>query len=138
MAALPPHLSPITLSNAGREYEVTATDDGKILYFGNACDGRVGTYVIQFVPDENWTGSFGVLARAYGSPASDNGVAFQSIPYRRVSLNGMASDRALSADPLASSFIIEVPANGLAIGLLVGVCGGGGVLYSWPLNGPAT
>ena len=140
MAALPPNLSPIELANAGREYRVTTNDHGKFLFLGNASDGRVGTFTIQFAPDPggSWQGSFAVVARVYGKPASDNGVGFQSIPYRRVALNGAASDRVLVSDVLTGSFIIEVPANGLVICLLVNAQAGFGTVYNWPLNGPQT
>lgn len=138
MAALPPHLAPFVLANAGREYRVTTADNGKFLYLGNASDGRTGTFVIQWVPDGSFVGSFGVTARVYGKPASDNGVAFQSIPYRRVSLAGVASDRTLVAAVLTDAFLIEVPSSGVALALLCECTAGFGTLYSWPLNGSPT
>ena len=138
MAALPPHLSPIVLSNAGREYRVTTSDNGKFLFLGNASDGRTGTFVIQWVPDASFAGSFGVTARVYGKPASDNGVAFQSIPYRRVSLAGVASDRTLVAAVLTDAFLIEVPSSGVVLALLCECTAGFGTLYSWPLMGSPT
>lgn len=137
MPSLAPHQLPNELANAGREYPVNSTDNGKILFLGSASDGRVGTMMITFVPDIAWTGSFAVVARPYGKPASDNGVGFQPIPYRRVTLNNVASDRTIVSDILTQPFIIEVPANGLAIGLLTSTLSGTGVVYSWPLNGPS-
>lgn len=125
-------------ANAGREYFIKDNDHGIVLPLGNASDGRVGTFVLQFVPDQSWLGGMQVVARIYGKPASDNGVAYQTIPYRRVALNGVASDRALVSDTLTGAFIIEVPSNGLAIGVIPAVTAGFGVLYNWPLNGPAT
>jgi hypothetical protein len=138
MASLPPHLPPFKLANAGREYRVTPNDHGSILYLGNASDGRTGTFVIQWVPDNSFSGSFAVVARVYGKPASDNGVPFNPVPYRRVTLANVASDRTLVADALATSFLIEVPSNGIAVGLLCACTDGFGTLYSWDLNGPAT
>lgn len=138
MAALPPHVAPLTVANAGREYRVTTSDNGKFLFLGNASDGRTGTFVVQFVPDASFAGSFGVTARVYGKPASDNGVAFVSIPYRRVNLAGIASDRTLVAAVLTDSFIIEVPSSGVVLALLCECTAGFGTLYSWPLNGSPT
>lgn len=138
MAALPPHLTPITLANAGREYRVTTADNGKFLFLGNASDGRTGTFVVQFVPEAGFAGSFGVTARIYGKPASDNGVAFQSISYRRVALAGVASDRTLVSAILPDSFLIEVPSSGVVLTLLCECTAGIGTLYSWPLNGSPT
>jgi hypothetical protein len=141
MAALPPHLSPLVLVNAGRECKVTVADHGKFLFLGNAGDGRTCTMAIQFVPDASFSGSFAVTARMYGKPASDNGVAFIDYPFRRVVLNDVASDRAVTtntATPLVNSFIIEVPSNGVALAMLCSCTAGFGYLYSWPLNGSAT
>lgn len=136
--ALSPNLLPFDLANAGREYSATTNDDGKFLFFGNASDGRVGTFVVEFVPGLAWNGSFVVVGRVYGKPASDNGVGFVPIPYKRVSLNNVASDRALVSDVLTSHFIIEIPASGLAVALLTSAASGDGVVYNWPLNGPST
>jgi hypothetical protein len=142
MAPLPPNLSPITLANAGREYAVTVADHGKIIFLGDASPGaRVATMFIQFVPSQSFTGTFAVVARAFGKPASDNGVSFIDYPFRRVVVAGVASDRTITtntATPLADAFVVEVPANGVVIGLLTACTAGGGVLYSWPLNGPST
>ena len=138
MSALPPNLAPLALANAGREYRVSTADHGKFLYLGNASDGRTGTFVVQWVPDASFAGSFGVVARIYGKPASDNGVAFISVPYRRVNLAGVASDRTLVSAVLADSFLIEVPSSGVALALLCDCTAGFGTLYSWPLNGSPT
>lgn len=141
MAALPPNLAPLALANAGREYRVSESDNGLFLFLGNSSDGRTGTMVVQWVPDASFAGSFAVTARIYGKPASDNGVAFVDYPFRRVVLNNVASDRAITtntATPLVNSFIIEVPSNGVALAMLCSCTAGFGHLYSWPLNGPAT
>lgn len=140
MAPLPPNVSPFTLADAGRKYDVTTNDNGKVLFFGGAADGRVGTMFIQFVPNLQFQGQFAVVARPYGAPANTDGVAMVDYPFRRVSVNGAASDRTITnntATPLTSGFIIEVPANGVVLGLLTSCVAGGGVVYSWPLNGPS-
>ena len=127
--------------NAGREYRVTVKDHGEILSLGNAADGRVGTMFVTFVPDGSFTGGFAPVARPYGKPANDNEVGWADYPFRRVNIAGIASDRTITtntATPLSDAFMIEVPANGVAIGLLTSCTAGGGVLYSWPLNGPST
>ena len=141
MAALPPHLSPLSLANTGREYKVTVADHGKFLFLGNAASGRVGTFAIQWVPKASFSGSFALTARMEGKPASDNGVAFIDFPIRRVALNDVASDRTITtntATPLVNSFIIEVPSNGVVLALLCSCTAGTGVLYNWPLNGSST
>lgn len=128
----------VTVSNAGREAKVTTASTGTTLFLGNASDGRVGTFVVQFVPDGSFAGSFTVVARVYGKPANDASVAFVPIPYRRVMLGTTASDRTLVSAALTAAFLIEVPANGIVVGLTTTCTAGTGVLYSWPLNGAAT
>jgi len=127
--------------NAGREYNLTVDDHGEILSLGNAADGRTGTMFVAFVPDASFVGGLAVVARPYGKPANDNGVGWSDYPFRRVNLAGIASDRTITtntATPLSDAFMIEVPANGVAVGLLASCTAGGGVVYSWPLNGPST
>ena len=138
MAASPPNILPNEVANAGREYTVTTADTGNVLFLGNASDGRVGTFVVQFDPGASWSGSFTVKGRAYGKPASDNGLGFVPIPYRRINLGGTVSDRTLVSAALTGSFLIEVPANGIVVVLAATVTTAGGTLYSWSLNGPAT
>jgi hypothetical protein len=122
-----------------REEKVTVADHGENLSLGDAHDGRTSVWFVQFVPDANWQGGFGVLGRAYGNPANVDSVAFVPIPYRRVNLAGAASDRALVSAALNNtSFIIEIPANGLHVSLLTACSAGSGKLYSWPLSGSPT
>jgi hypothetical protein len=129
----------IDTMNAGREYKVQSDDHGRLLFLGNASDGRVSTFVLEFVPNYDWQGDLAVVARIYGKPASDNGVGFVSIPVRRVAINNQASDRALVGNvTFQGQFIVEVPCNGLSLAVLCNVQAGSGTLYSWPLNGPAT
>lgn len=126
-------------ASISRDYKVTTADHGENIGLGDAHDGRTSVWFIQFVPDANWQGGFGVLGRAYGPPANTDSAPFVPIPYRRVNLAGQASDRALVADALNNeSFIIEIPANGLHISLLCACSAGTGKLYSWPLSGSPT
>lgn len=127
--------------STGRSYVVDPKDHGQILSFGNGADGRVGTFAIQFVAAPGYTGSFAVVGRVYGKPANDDGVGFVAIPYKRVNFDGIAQDRTLVSDGLAiaaTSFVIEVPCNGLTVGFLTACTAGKGTLYSWPLTGPST
>ncbi len=127
-----------TMANAGRAYVVTTNDHGQILNLGNVSDGRTGTFSVVFAPNPLFVGQFGVVGRPFGKPANDDGLPFQQIPYRRVTLGGTPSDRTIVSDPLTGAFIIEVPATGLVIGLLVACTQGGGTLYNWPCTGSPT
>lgn len=123
---------------AERSYVVTPADHGKVLSLGNANDGRVSTFGVCFMPDPSWQGTLGVVARLMGIPAREAHVGFASIPYKRVNLEGLASDRAVVSDPLSGFFIIEVPASALVVGVEVNCIQGFGQLFSWPLSGPST
>jgi hypothetical protein len=122
----------------GRRYRVTSVDNGKFGELGDASPALVGAFMLQFVPDASFAGSIGILARAAGKDAKDDNVGYASIAYRRVQMNGQASDYALITDgtPLASDFTILIPASGLAVAVLVECTAGFGYLYSTPLEGP--
>lgn len=122
----------------GRRYRVTSIDNGKFGELGDASPASVGAHMLQFVPDETFQGSIGILARAAGKDAKDDNVGYASIAYRRVQLNGVASDYALVTDgaPLTSDFTVLVPAAGLAVAILVECTAGFGYLYWTPLEGP--
>ncbi len=122
----------------GRAYRLTNADDGNILQLGDAVNGRTGTWLIQCDPAVvGFTGGFIVLGRAYGQACA--AAPYIPIPYRRINLGNVASDRALVSDPIADVALIEVPANGISVALEVTVPFGQTCwVYSWPLNGSAT
>ena len=121
-----------------RKFVAQPAQNGNIAVIGNAADGRVGTWMVQFVPSEDFVGSFGIVGRAYGKVAGDDEVPYQSVPYRRVSLNGVASDYAIATAAVGGTAdIIQIPSNGLNIGLLIAASAGECAVYSWDLNGPS-
>lgn len=120
----------------GRSYKITTADHGNIPMLGNAAEGCVGTWLVHWVPDLNFTGSLALVGRAYGQPASDAVVAVLGVPYRRVNINGVASDYGFDSVALTGPSIVTAPANGLALGFLVSCSAGTGMLYTWPLEGP--
>ena len=97
----------------------------------------VGTMVIQFVMSENFVGSIAVLGRVFGVAAQEADAMFGPIPYRRVQVNGAASDYTMVADAITQPGIIQIPANGLAIGLGVSCSAGSCDVVSWDLMGPS-
>jgi hypothetical protein len=116
-------------------------DNGKTLFLGDASSSRTSVKTIQWVPDPGTTGDgFSLVGRIYSrSEADTNGTPFLPIPYRRVNLSGSASDRGLVSDTLpVDGFLIEVPANGQTLALVVSVTSGGGWLYNWDSVGSAT
>jgi hypothetical protein len=135
---MPTNATPI---NIGKAYYLRANDDnGKTLFFGDASSSRTSVKTVQWVPDLGTVGDgFSLVSRIYGPQVDTNGTAFTPIPYRRVALSGSASDRGLVSDTLpVDGFLIEVPANGQTLALVVSVTSGGGWLYSWDAVGSAT
>ena len=130
-----------TVANVGKAYYLRANDDnGKTLFLGDASSSRTSVKTIQWVPDLGAVGDgFSLVARIYGREVDTNATPFTPIPYRRVALAGVASDRGLVSDSLTvDGFLIEVPANGQTLALIVSVTSGGGWLYFWDSVGSAT
>lgn len=127
-------------ANIGSAYTVTTNDNGSVLFLGDASSSRAAVKTIQFVPNAGFQGTgFTVCARVYGPQPDKNAVPFNPIPYRRVQLAGLASDRAIVSDTLpATGFIIEVPCNGLVVALVTSATAGTGTLYQWNSVGSPT
>ncbi len=97
----------------------------------------VGTFVIQFVMSVDFVGSIAVLGRVFGVAAQEADAIFGPIPYRRVQVNGAASDYTIVSTAITQPGIIQIPANGLAIGLGVSCSAGSCDVVSWDLMGPS-
>lgn len=125
-----------TVSRSSRRFKVTPAHNGEISDLGPAtANASLGTFVIQFITSEDFVGSFAVLGRAYGQNARDAEAQMMSIPYRRANVNGVASDYKMVGDVISGPGLIQIPANGLAIGLLVECSAGECEVVSWPLQG---
>lgn len=129
--------------NVGMDYSVTSVDNGNILFLGDASSSRTSVKTIQFIPGPGYVADPGtgwtVVARTYGPAADKAGVPFNPIPYRRVQLAGMASDRAVVSDVLnPAGFIIEVPLNGQTCAIIASCASGTGLLLQWNVVGSAT
>src|ERR1700742_3619813 len=110
----------VTRKVSNRSYLVTPLDNGQLLELGPAgTTTSVSTYVVQFNIDGSWSGSFVVMGRTMGTAADQANVPFEPIPYRRVSLNNVAQEYAIVSDPIGTAAIIQAPATGMSIGLLV-------------------
>ncbi len=122
-----------TASN--RKWIITPADHGLILDFGAAATSQsTGTFVFQFNPDVDCDYSVVVMGRTWGAAAADADVPFMPIPYRRVTLNNVASDYAIVSDAVSGASMIQVPAN-WAIGMLVACTTGKCSVVSWDLAG---
>lgn len=132
-----------TTANVGKEYNLTTADNGAILFLGNASSSRTAVKTIQWVPGPTYAPDPGtgwtVVGRIFGPGPDRAGVPFNPIPYRRVQLSGVASDRAVVSDALPpTGFIIEVPSNGQTIGIIATCSAGIGTLFNWDVTGSPT
>lgn len=128
-----------TVSISNRSYLITALSDGNILDMGPATSGSTpGTWIIQFNPSVDFSGSIVILGRVFGPAAAAANIPMMPVPYRRVTINNVASDYAMVIDQIATPSIIQVPSNALAIGLAVTCSAGSCMVVSWDLNGPSS
>ncbi len=128
----------MAIVKASNRYRViTSADHGNWLEIGPASTSMfVGTFVIQFNPDVFWSGAIVVGARVVTAENAPD-MPFLPIPYRRVTVNNVASDRAFVADQITGATKIEVPSSQDSIGFLVSCLGGNMTYACWDLQGPS-
>lgn len=120
---------------SNRSYVIAAKDHGLILSLGPAAtSSSVGTFVIQFNPDEACDYSVAIMGRVWGPAAQAKDVPFVPIPYRRCTLDNVASDYAIVSDLVTGATLLQVPAN-WEIGLLTSCTTGTCSVVSWNLQG---
>lgn len=123
-------------SRSNRYFIITPADNGDIAEIGPAgTPSSTAVLSVQFDPSIDFVGSFVVLAKTMGQAAGSANAPFLPVPYRRVNVAGVASDRILVADPIRAVGKIEVPSNGDSIALLVECTQGTCPIYSWDLQG---
>lgn len=129
----------MAIKPASSRYRViTPLDNGDTLDLGPAgTESFVGTYVFQFNPDVQWNGSIAVLARLTGAAAQSANLPFLPVPYRRVTVNNVASDYTFVFDQISGATKIQVPSNMDAIGFLVSCTAGTMSYVGWDLHGPS-
>ena len=141
----------------GNAMLVGPSNDGDILRLGDTGAYASGFFAVQFYDaqvDEgpSFTGTIIPVAtpRKWDSPESGGNIPFNAtqrafevpfipIPYRIVILNGVPWDVTLpnqyviAGTAITTTSMIEIPANGLSIGLQVQCSSGSGWLYRLPL-----
>lgn len=125
---------------SSRTYKITSADHGNFLELGPAAtSGQMGAFVLQFDPAAGWDGTLVLYARPFGQAADATNVPFLPVPYRRIALGAgnavVAADYQLVSDALVGEALIQVPANGLSIAILVAASQGACTMVSWPLQG---
>lgn len=125
-----------TTPRSNRYFKLTTDDNGNIIDLGPAgTTSMVSTMPIQFKASVDFAGTLGVVGRAVGPAAAEHAAPFESIPYKRVNVGGIASDYAIVSDPITASGKIDVPANGMCIGLVVAISAGSCEVFPWDLQG---
>lgn len=138
MAITPRSQLPGIKAISSRLYVMTPLDNGLILDLGPAgVAGSTGVFTIQFTPDVQWNGSIVVMGVIMGSASDNAQIPFLPVPYRRVTVNNVASDYNMVIDQITGATKIQVPSNGDAIGLEVSVTQGTCTVASWDMNGPS-
>lgn len=118
---------------------ITTEDNGDWIEIGPASTPKfVGTFAIQFNPDITFAGEFLIGARLAGAAATEAGLPFLPVPYRRVTVNNVASDRTYVSDVITGASKIEVPASMDSIGILVECTAGTCTIVSMDMQGPST
>lgn len=93
------------------------------------------TMIVQFTPDQNFSGNFVVMGRTLGTAADLASVPFVPVPYRLISLNDVAQTYQMVSTAIAGNALIQIPANGLSIVLMNGLDAGTMQLTAWDVNG---
>lgn len=113
---------------------ITTDDNGKFVEYGPAGTTMfVSTMLMQFAPTAGFVGSLLLHGKMLG-PAGET-APFLPIAYRRVNVAGLVSDYALSPDPIMAAGIIQVPANGMTLALLVTCSAGACQVYMMDVQG---
>lgn len=123
----------------GPKFRVQPAQNGNILVPGNTSDENPsGAVRFWFVPDIGCDATFTVVGRAPRISTSDTTAPWVPIPYRRVTLNNVASDYAIVSASVTGTSSILVPSTGGAVGLLVAINTGECTLHSIPVTGSTT
>jgi hypothetical protein len=126
-----------TVNPAGRDLRIIPGGDGQLFVLGDVSYEEAGAWSVQIVPDGLWVGNVVVLGRERGRGPNTDSVGFVPIPYRLISLNNLASDYRMVSDTISQNALIQIPAAGLSIGLLVACSAGQAVVYNHPCAGCA-
>lgn len=124
-----------------RDFQISTANHGQVIELGAAgALNMPGTWLITIQPMDasgiGFQGSIAILGRAAHSRAKINNLGMMSIPYRRVILQGVASDNAqdtAAITPLGvCTVLVTVPCS---VGFLVSCTAGSAWIYAERTNG---
>jgi len=123
----------------GPVFRLFPEQNGDILVIGNTMDENPsGAVRLWFAPGIGADAVFTVMGRAPRISTADTTAPWIPIPYRRVTLDNVASDYAIVSASVSGTSSILVPSTGGAVGLLVAMNVGEVVIYSQLVTGSTT
>lgn len=126
---------------AGPVFRVLPAQTGTVAaYVTTSDENPSGAFAFQLVPSIDFDGGFVVVGRTPRISTADTTVPWQPIPYRRVTLDNVASDYAIvsAVIGMAGPSQILVPANGMSVGLLIACNAGQCMIYQQHMAGCVT
>jgi hypothetical protein len=108
-----------TVRQPGPSFRITSANNGEIHEIGPATTSGVATIMVEFAPSLDFNGQFIVMGKILGQAAADKGASLLPVPYRLVNQANNAAGYEMVSNPVNDAGIIQIPANGLSIGLLV-------------------
>lgn len=122
----------------GSPFRVLPAQNGQTLSFGSTSDENPnGAWHLMFVPTVDFDGSVVVMGRTPRISTADLTVPWMPVPYRRITLNNVASDWGIVSTEITidGPYQILVPSSGMAIGLQVACAAGQCMIYSQKMTG---
>lgn len=108
-----------------RIIRITPQVHGSIGVLGNAFDGGAPGFIsVQIATSADFAGSFQVVGSAGTKDASDTDLPFVQVPYTRIYVDNAVADYGLVTDDIVGNALIQIPANGIKVGLVIACTAG--------------
>lgn len=118
---------------------VLPAQNGNILVVGNTSDENPnGAIRIWLYAEGDCDVSLTVLGRSPRISTADYSAPWIPVPYRRVTIDNVASDYAMVSAVVRGTSSILVPTCGASVGLLVAITTGAATMRCVPVQGAAT
>jgi hypothetical protein len=112
-------------------------DAGNTYILGSPDALTGGALTLQLVNDNTLSASIVVSGRSLQGDALTDDVAFVPIVYKKLYLNGSVGDGSLASTAITTNSLIEIPASGMQIALVVTYTSGSASGYVMPTTGGA-
>lgn len=127
-----------TVEQTGRCQSISSANHGDLFKLGNVSNEQdVGGWTITVIATSgDFSGGVYIVGRQSGTDAQSRSMPYLPVPFRQVCINNIAMSYSFDNALISASSIVQVPANGLALALLVSCTSGTADVYSTPLQGP--